>query len=110
MRKFGLILIGLLLIAGAVGAFVYRLDENPFAANKSGPTAASRSIGTEPANEPKAEGLEAFARQRYYEPQTGGWQLFSMVMDVLNLIVGGVGIMLTFNGIRMRRMDMRQHS
>lgn len=110
MRKLGLILVGLVLIAAAAGSILYRTDQNPFTSKMSDSTTASRSLQSEPKSEPKAEGFEAFARERYYEPQTGGWQLFSMVMDILNLVVGGVGIVMTFAGIRMRRMDMRQRS
>jgi hypothetical protein len=51
-----------------------------------------------------------------YEPQSmsatphqfGGWQIFSSVIDVLNVIVGLIGIGLTITGTRMRRGPMRQ--
>ena len=108
MRKISFIVIGLLLLAAATGAYIYRVNDHPFTATTD-ETSATRSLEVAPESPPQGEGLEGLMRQRYFQPQLGGWQVFSMVMDVLNLLVGGVGIVLTISGIRMRRASLTQN-
>lgn len=63
-----------------------------------------------------AGAASVLAYRLLYEPQSisatpqqfGGWQMFSAVIDVLNVIVGLIGIGLAITGTRMRRGPMRQ--
>ena len=107
MRKRSLILLGLLLVAGAGGILLKRQLR---VADGDGPgaeaPAATRSIARESGGDkvvvtrPKRridKGIE-----QYRTPQ-GGWKLFEAVIDVLNVVVGIVGIGLAVSGVRMRQ-------
>ena len=100
MRKLMTVLLGLLLMFGATGVLAYRLYDAPERAESAGK-------GNLRAPDTGVASKDRLAR-RYYEPEAGGWQLFSAAVDVLNVIVGLIGIGLTISGVRMRRGPMRQ--
>jgi hypothetical protein len=107
MRNLAYILLGLLLVAGAGGVLMKRqlrlADDDRSAA---APAAATRSIARESGGD-KAVAARPQRRidrgiEQYRTPQ-GGWKLFEAVIDVLNVVVGIVGIGLAVSGMRMRR-------
>lgn len=106
MRKLAYVLLGLILLAGSGTILVKRQLR---LANDDGPPAASapatRSLAREPgdAGAPVARTQRRIDRgiEQYRTPQ-GGWKLFEAVIDVLNVVVGVVGIGLAVSGMRRR--------
>jgi hypothetical protein len=107
MRKLAYILLGLLLVAGS-GAFLLTRQLRVADGDKpaAAPTATTRSITRENGGDKVAvtkpqrnidKGIE-----QYRTPE-GGWKLFEAVIDVLNVVVGLIGIGLAVSGMRMRR-------
>jgi hypothetical protein len=105
MRKVLYVLLGLALLGGAAGAFGMRyLDWQPGAMLQSergagGPRAFGRERGGGEAR--RWEGDRGHGQSR-----GGGWLTFATILDVLNVIVGVVGIVLTVSGLRMQRNAM----
>jgi hypothetical protein len=100
MRKLMYILLGIVLVGGAVGAFGVRQlgwDGPSLSRSDRGP-AATRSISRE-----RGDG--------HWRGQGGGrrggsWLSFATVLDLLNVVVGVIGIVLTVIGMRMQRNAM----
>lgn len=97
MRKLMYILLGIVLVGGAAGAF------------------GVRQLGWDVPSFSQAErgghGDRSFSRERGGGPwrgedprrRGGSWLSFATVLDLLNVIVGVVGIVLTVMGLRMQR-------
>lgn len=115
MRKIGLILLGLLLTAGGLGFLTYREVREP---HRWRATQAQRDAG------PAARGFDGRSSIR---PETGtadrgyrgrsdrgqdrhaaGWSVFQMVIDVMNVLVGIIGISLAVFGVRLPWHSQRQ--
>lgn len=114
MRKTLFIILGLLLVLGAAGAFAYRTMQP--AADQWAVRGIERSVpeaaGDRPrANAPRDGQPEAF-RNKGGEGRSGGrggnWRLVEIALDALNILVGVVGIWLAVMGGRMQRQAMAQ--
>jgi len=113
MKKAALVLLGLLLFAGAAGTLGYRLFLEPEAGLSSrgedlrSGTRGAFATKSEPRAAQSAQDRQAWRslreNNRYYRPQYGGLQMFSLVMDVVNVFVGLIGIWLALWGVRTRR-------
>ncbi|MEO1281073.1 MAG: hypothetical protein AAFV69_04985 [Pseudomonadota bacterium] len=118
MAKAFWIFLGLLLIAGAVGALGYRFQQEPDLLSKyermiepevtqaPAPTAPQtrsatpQDVGPEGAIEPRSEAPVAAAKKR-----VDNVKLLEIVLDVGNILVGLIGIYLAVSGMRMRRQS-----
>ena len=115
MRKLFYVLLGLLIFAGAAGLLINRQlqvadDVAVSAPDNPPPNPRSRSFSKDGAGtaerdaQPGARAERRFDRGlRQYRTPAGGWNTFQAVLDVLNVVVGIVGIGLAFSGVRMRR-------
>lgn len=102
MRKLLYVLLGLVLLGGAAGAFGMRyLDWEPGAMMQS-----------------SRDGPRGFGRDRGFEGRRWGgdhghgrrgasWVSFAAILDVLNVVVGVIGIVLTISDLRMQRNAMQ---
>lgn len=116
MRKVWYILLGLVLVGVGAGALYYRYMQNPEIlsryesiitgekeAEPPPPPAKKRSAS------PADDQLERYAPgggepSAYGLPdRSHGFSAFEVILDVLNVLVGLIGIVLTFTGMRMRR-------
>jgi hypothetical protein len=113
MRKTGFVLLGLLLVAGAIGTFSYRSLYLPhkarttFAAPSAGAPAADRGRSYIPERDPTNRTTSGAPRP------SGGilngmWGNVEMVINVLNVVVGVLGIWMTMIGMRLQRQALRQ--
>lgn len=97
MRKFVFILLGIILVGGAISTFGVRQlgwDGPRFSHSDRG---SSRSF--------EASRDRGWAHDR--GGRGGSWLNFSNVLDLLNVLVGVVGIGLTISGMRMQRNAMQ---
>lgn len=106
MRKLTVVL-GLLLLVGAAGTFGYRWLHEPsrYARNHTYSPGASRGYG-----EPRWGSRERDGggwRQNGGGRGLSGLRLFEIVIDLLNVVVGGIGIWLAIVGMRMQRAAQR---
>ena len=100
MRKSTYILLGLLMIAGAAGSAYYLNIAAPKASRQESNQQAAR------APQPSTRGLPNTTDQRTQtaaKPTPSSFQMFDTVVNILNVIVGLVGIYLSIAGIRMQR-------
>jgi hypothetical protein len=106
MRKAFYVLLGLVLLGGAAGTFGVRyLGWEPGAmlqSDRGGPGAFSRERGGG-----FAEGRRWSERGRGRDRGGSAWLSFATVLDVLNVVVGLIGIVLTISGLRMQRNAMQ---
>lgn len=101
MRKFLYVLLGIVLVGGAVGTFGMRN------LGWDGPRISRSDHGQ--------SGRSFESRDRGFSGERGGrggsWINVSNILDLLNVVVGVVGIGLTISGMRMQRhalqMSMR---
>ncbi len=93
MSKLGTIVLGLALVAGAIGFAGYR----NFATNTAPPSQSARSA---------APSASAAKRTQ----NVSGLQIFDMGLNIANVLVGVLGIWMTMRGMRAERrsMAMRQ--
>lgn len=105
MRKL-IVVLGLLLLAGAAGTFGYRWLYEParHARYQSHSPGASRGY-----SEPRAMPRERDGGWRRQDGGRGlgGLRLFEIVVDLLNVVIGAVGIWLAVIGMRMQRAAQR---
>jgi uncharacterized membrane protein len=103
MRKLLVVIIGLMLFAGAIGALTYRVFVEPQRVAKTlqqlpppivTPVPREMKIVPPPVmkSAPRPEITARF----------DGWHLFEVVLNVLNVVVGVLGIWMTIVGIRMQ--------
>lgn len=112
MRKTGFVLLGLLLIAGAVGTFSYRSLYQPYKAR----TTFAAPSASAPANKGRSYIPERDPTNRTTSgsPGSGGsvlgavWSNVDMIVNVLNVVVGVLGIWMTMVGMRLQRQALRQ--
>lgn len=107
MRKLMYVLFGLLIFAGSAGLLFSRqmqlTDVGPAAVAPSDAKSATRSI------RPNTLDRQAIQQRRFergirqYRKPDGGWNTIQAVIDVLNVVVGVIGIGLALSGMRMRR-------
>lgn len=100
MRKLLVVLLGLLLLAGAVGAFSYRwvIEPSRTAAQATRPLASSpqtRALPTAPS--------ASASRQPAPQQKVSAFNIFEIALNVANLLVGGIGIWLAMRGMRATR-------
>ena len=109
MRTFGYLLLGMVLLAGAVSLAGYRHWWEPeqrarHAASQRGQQApAARGIG-QPA--PKTSAPSASTTTS----TTSTWSSFETLVNIANLAVGVIGIWMAFVGIRMQRQVMQSQN
>lgn len=97
MSKFIWILLGLVLVGGAVALGGYR--------NFYEPNQRTRSVASAPSASRSAPPVST---QRAPQSASQGASLnFDTVVNVLNVVVGIVGIWMTFAGMRMQRQAMQ---
>lgn len=92
MRKLILVMLGLLLLGGAVGAATYRYVLSPeiqMRAKDARGFDSSYRTGPGPST--------------HRQPQLSALQIFDIVVNVLNVVVGVIGIYLTLTGLRLQR-------
>lgn len=102
MRKVA-VLLGLLLLAGATGMFGYRWLYEPA---RSARFQQHGSWSQRGVSEPRSGTRERDGggwRQSSRGQALSGVQLFELVIDLLNVVVGAVGIWLAIIGMRMQR-------
>jgi len=107
MRKLIYVLFGLLIFAGAAGLLYNRqmqlAADGPAVATPSDDRSTTRSI------RPNAQDRQAVQQRRFergvrqYRKPDGSWHTFQAVIDVLNVVVGVIGVALALFGMRMRR-------
>ena len=107
MRKLIYVVFGLLIFAGAAGLLYSRqmqlTSDGPAAVAPSDEKSATRSI------RPNAADRQALQQRRFergvrqYRKPDGSWNTVQAVIDVLNVVVGMIGIGLALSGMRMRR-------
>ncbi|MGQ0673916.1 MAG: hypothetical protein ACT4N2_13715 [Hyphomicrobium sp.] len=117
MRKLIYVVFGLMIFTGAAGLLYNRQMR---VVDDAGPGIASETDGgTErgvtgrgldrPEALQKRQAQRAERRidrgLRQYRTPSGNWQTFEAVVDVLNVVVGLVGIGLAVSGMRMRRAN-----
>ena len=99
MRRFFTVLLGLVLLGGAVASFGYR-----WLAQSTTPSVSTR--GALPSSARSSD------RSRAERPQirdrVRAWDGFQAVVEVANLVVGLVGIWLAVAGMRMQRAAARR--
>lgn len=100
MRKVFYVLVGLLMFAGAIGAFGMRQWDGPdYGRHHSGHRLFERSHDHQP-----------YTVFDYWEGRRGSmrqsWFNASNVLDLLNVLVGIAGIALTLSGMRAQRNGM----
>lgn len=109
MRRIMFVVFGLMIFAGSAGLFFNRqlrpMEAAPSASERA---PATRGLGS-PADGPTVQrGTRRIDRGLdQYRLPNGGWQTFEAAIDVLNLIVGLVGISLAVSGMRARREASR---
>lgn len=109
MRK-GFIFLGVLLLIAAAGMFAYR-QLVPFAEQAayrdSGPSAgeASRGVRPSPYSRPEDRRRERGERR---DGGARGLRMAELLINVLNIVVGVVGIWLAVMGSRMQRQTQSQ--
>jgi hypothetical protein len=105
MRKLTYILFGLMIFAGAAGLF-YNRQMQPA---DDGPAAFAPSNEKTRGMRPYSADRQAMQQRRFergirqYRQPDGSLNTFRAVIDVLNVVVGIIGIGLALNGMRMRR-------
>ena len=105
MRKFVCILLGLILFVGAGGILVKRqLQLTDYDGPSAAAPAATRSLAEKKADHPAIRQQRRINRgiNQYRTPE-GGWNMFQAALDVLNAVIGVIGIGMAFSGMRMRR-------
>lgn len=96
MGRVGRVVLGLALLAGALGFAGYRhLASQQSTAVRTAPTSASRSIQTAPP--------PASARSKPDNQTLSGVQIFEMGLNVANVVVGLLGIWMTMRGFKAER-------
>ena len=103
MRKLLFLALGLLLIAGAIGAGYFRHVHEPRTSSRtvaSAPQGATRSAQPQTTTRPTQSRPSA---QQPASQQFSGFQLFDTIVNVLNVVVGLVGIWMAVVGMRMQR-------
>lgn len=109
MRKAAFIVLGLVLLTGAAGMGLYRHLVLP------GQSAVARHAAPPVLREDAKRGAGPDRKQPEdaKAPESGGagWNAVQMALDVLNIVIGAVGIWLAVAGIRMQRqiMTMQQN-
>lgn len=107
MRKFLYVVLGLVLLGGAAGAFGMRyLGWEPGAMLQRSDRDGHRSFGRERGGG-SSESRRWSDRGHNHGGGGSGWLTFATVLDVLNVIVGIIGIVLTISGLRMQRNAMQ---
>ena len=108
MRKFALILIGIVLIAACVGYVGWRIHDDPnlleryersFSGAVENQSDGSVDAGPDTNNE---DGAARAARSAEQKAPRNALKLFEIVLDFANVIVGLIGIWLAVSGMRMR--------
>lgn len=105
-RKFGVLLIGLALVCGAVGMFGYRWSikadqqlRSP-AASTFAPSGGRRNILTE---QRRDNTPGSGAKSGTGSPVAAGWMSLDLVLNALNALCGIVGVWMAWLGLRMQR-------
>lgn len=115
MRKTMYILLGLLLVGGAIGLFVYRQSvlQEAMTIEQTAETEAAEPAPA-PSTDRRAEQKERRqmrkAERISSRRDAGNLRWFEMVLNVANIAVGLVGIWLAVAGTRMRREAMAARS
>ncbi|HRD76604.1 MAG TPA: hypothetical protein PK264_11790 [Hyphomicrobiaceae bacterium] len=112
MRKMLFVLLGLVLIGGAIGNFAYR----SLYSTERARTALSAPSAGAPADRGRSYIPERppTSRTTTGTPGSGGglmsglWGNFEMVINILNVLVGILGIWMTMIGMRLQRQALRQ--
>jgi NhaP-type Na+/H+ or K+/H+ antiporter len=115
MRNFLYVVIGILLFGGAAGWLYVRQmsplqDDAPAMSRQAAPDAPSASR-SKPEAKDATRSLKAQRRidrglDQYRRPD-GTWNTVSAVVDILNVVVGIIGIGLALSGMRARREARR---
>ncbi|MEO1207661.1 MAG: hypothetical protein AAFV45_15140 [Pseudomonadota bacterium] len=116
MAKAFWIFLGLLLIAGAIGAMGYRLTQSPDLLSKyermietqtePAPTTSApktRSATPQEVAPQGADGIQSDAPVASTEKRVDNFKMLEIALDVGNILVGLIGIYLAVSGMRMRR-------
>ena len=93
MRRLLFVLLGLVLLGGAIGTFSYRWFVEP-----SRTTQVIR-----PGAAPSTRGATEAQRRDPRGQQVSAYNTFEIALNVANLVVGVVGIWLAVSGVRARR-------
>jgi hypothetical protein len=112
MRKLLYVVFGLMIFAGSAGLLYSRqmqLAGDAPSAAQSEPKAATRGLGPEAKDRREVRSERAERRidrgLRQYKRDDGSWRTFEAVIDVLNVVVGMVGIGLALSGLRARKTE-----
>jgi hypothetical protein len=108
-----MILLGLLLAAGGLGFLTYREVKEPHrwraTQAQRDMTPASRGFDTRSARPDSGAPNREYRRpERGQGRHLGGWSIFQMVVDVMNVLVGIIGISLAVFGVRLPWHSQRQ--
>ena len=104
------VLLGLMLALGAVAALGYRWAQEPSRYSRSQPQVSDGWRGSEPRAGGWRGERSTPVRRGEGNRSVNGLRLFEIVIDTLNVFVGGVGIWLAITGVRMHRSASRQLS
>ncbi len=110
MRRLMYVLFGLLVFAGAAGLLYTRQIQVAMmrrSLRSSGGGGATRGIRSG-SGDRRRTGVQRGERRidrgiNQYRKQDGSWNMFAAVLDVLNVVVGIVGIGLALSGMRARK-------
>ena len=103
MRKFIYVIFGLMIFLGAAGLLYTRqmqvVEGDAPAVSQAEPSSTTRGLTPD----------RRVSQRRYdrgldqYKTQDGGWKIFEAAIDILNIVVGIIGIGLALSGMRARR-------
>jgi len=108
MRKALFIILGLLLVIGAIGVGSYRhllqpeVARAPVSESLAPSTRGTRGV-TAPDDTAAAPRAERGVERTQQRNQLGTWDMIDLVLNALNAVVGIIGIWLAIVGMRMQR-------
>ena len=103
MRTLNWIVVGVLIAVGAIGIASYRHYLEP---QRRTQIIQPSAVGTPTASIVRRTSSSDATRTtplRVRDTTRAGWQAFEMVVNVLNVVVGVLGIWMTFYGLRLQR-------
>ena len=105
MRKFGFVLLGLMILGLSVGAFGYRWFYEPQQQGRvyGAPKSQTRSLPADRSPSRSANTPSRGGQTTTTTAATESWHLFEVALNIMNVVVGVLGIWMTMVGMRMQQ-------